>query len=169
MDTDAGQARQFCSPVLARLRMRARARACVLRCTAGAHSDYGMLTLLATDAVPGLQIHRGEAEAGAGGREAPAGTSSGSGSAAAAAPGRWVDVCPKPGTFIINLGDMLERWTNGRYRSTLHRVVNTTGQERYSIAFFFGKPGGGDAPHCVQSANEMSREQGPRAAPAHTA
>lgn len=92
---------------------------------AGAHSDYGMLTLLATDEVPGLQIHR------------DVGTPTNPSAMPAAAAGHWVDVCPKPGTFIINLGDMLERWTNGRYRSTLHRVVNTTGMERYSIAFFF--------------------------------
>lgn len=50
---------------------------------AGAHSDYGMLTILATDDVPGLQIHR---------------DSTG-----------WVDVAPVPGTYIINLGDMLQR------------------------------------------------------------
>ncbi|KAG1675651.1 hypothetical protein FOA52_002360 [Chlamydomonas sp. UWO 241] len=77
---------------------------------AGAHTDYGMLTLLATDEVPGLQFHTG---------------------------GAWHDVAPLPGTFIINLGDMLERWTNGQFHSTLHRVINTTGQERYSIAYFF--------------------------------
>uniref|UniRef100_A0A7R9YQ36 Fe2OG dioxygenase domain-containing protein n=1 Tax=Chlamydomonas euryale TaxID=1486919 RepID=A0A7R9YQ36_9CHLO len=77
---------------------------------AGAHTDYGMLTILKTDEVPGLQIHTS---------------------------GAWRDVPPMPGAFIINLGDMLERWTNGMFHSTLHRVVNTTGQERYSIAFFF--------------------------------
>ena len=49
---------------------------------AGAHSDYGMLTLLKTDEHPGLQIWSG---------------------------GRFVDVPPRPGTFIVNLGDMLER------------------------------------------------------------
>lgn len=76
----------------------------------GAHSDYGMLTILATDGVPGLQAHL---------------------------QGSWVDVAPVPGAFIINLGDMLERWTNGLFKSTLHRVVNTVGKERYSCAFFF--------------------------------
>jgi len=77
---------------------------------AGAHTDYGLLTFLATDEVPGLQIHAG---------------------------GAWRDVAPRPGCLIVNLGDMLERWTNGRYRSTLHRVVTRGGQERYSVACFY--------------------------------
>lgn len=77
---------------------------------AGAHTDYGMLTILATDGTPGLQIYQG---------------------------GEWMDVIPITGTFIVNLGDMLERWTNKIYKSTLHRVITKTEKERYSIAFFF--------------------------------
>ncbi|OQR86101.1 hypothetical protein ACHHYP_10980 [Achlya hypogyna] len=76
----------------------------------GAHSDFGLLTLLSTDEEPGLQIdYRGD----------------------------WVDVPRVENAFIVNVGDLAERWTNGLFRSTRHRVVNTTGRERYSIPFFF--------------------------------
>ncbi|GBG83443.1 hypothetical protein CBR_g37155 [Chara braunii] len=77
---------------------------------AGAHTDYGMFTLLLTDNVPGLQVCRDKE----------------------ASPQVWEDVLPKEGAYIVNLGDMMQIWTNGRYRSTLHRVVKG-GQERYSI------------------------------------
>ncbi|GAB9477298.1 Gibberellin 2-beta-dioxygenase [Globisporangium polare] len=77
---------------------------------AGAHTDYGLITLLSTDENPGLQIfHKGE----------------------------WVDVPPRNDAFIVNIGDMGERWTNGVFQSTRHRVVNLTGKERYSVPFFY--------------------------------
>merc|ERR1712110_223765 len=88
----------------------------------GAHSDYGMLTLLLTDDVPALQIFPRRATAS---------------SEVEVDDAQWVTVAPRPGGFIVNLGDMLERWSNDRYKSTLHRVVNLTGKERYSIPFFF--------------------------------
>jgi len=50
--------------------------------------------------------------------------------------GEWVSAPPLPGTMVINIGDLLERWTDGRLPSTKHRVRNLTGQERYSIAMF---------------------------------
>ncbi|XP_068638221.1 2-oxoglutarate-Fe(II) type oxidoreductase hxnY-like isoform X2 [Aristolochia californica] len=80
---------------------------------AGAHSDYGLITLLATDDVVGLQICKVKD----------------------AQPQIWEYIPPLKGAFIVNLGDMLERWSNGVFRSTLHRVL-MNGQERYSIAFF---------------------------------
>uniref|UniRef100_A0A7C9D504 Aminocyclopropanecarboxylate oxidase n=3 Tax=Opuntia streptacantha TaxID=393608 RepID=A0A7C9D504_OPUST len=80
---------------------------------AGAHSDYGLITLLATDDVVGLQICKDKD----------------------AKPQKWEYVPPVKGAFIVNLGDMLERWSNGVFKSTLHRVIGN-GQDRYSIAFF---------------------------------
>ncbi|PWA96717.1 2-oxoglutarate (2OG) and Fe(II)-dependent oxygenase superfamily protein [Artemisia annua] len=80
---------------------------------ASAHSDYGMMTLLATDAVPGLQVCREKNKH----------------------PRTWENVTHVKGAFIVNLGDMMERWTNCLFRSTLHRVM-PTGKERYSVAFF---------------------------------
>ncbi|CAM9447850.1 unnamed protein product [Laminaria digitata] len=77
---------------------------------AGAHSDYGMMTMLATDDVPGLQVRVN---------------------------GEWCDVPPRPGAFICNIADMLQRWTNDHLKSAVHRVVNKLGRERYSIPFFF--------------------------------
>lgn len=78
----------------------------------GAHSDYGMLTLLLTDDNPGLQILSND--------------------------GIWVDMPPKKGAFVVNIGDMFERWTNGLFKSTIHRVITPKGaKERYSVPFFF--------------------------------
>ncbi|KAI8553761.1 hypothetical protein RHMOL_Rhmol05G0041300 [Rhododendron molle] len=80
---------------------------------AGAHSDFGFMTLLATDDNDGLQICKDKD----------------------AKPQQWEFVAPLKGAFIVNLADMLERWSNCTFRSTLHRVLGN-GQERFSIAYF---------------------------------
>lgn len=74
------------------------------------HTDYGCLTLLYQDSVGGLQVQGSD--------------------------GGWVTAHPIPGTFVVNVGDLLARWTNDRFNSTPHRVVNASGRERYSVAVF---------------------------------
>jgi len=52
--------------------------------------------------------------------------------------GKWIDAVPIPGTFVLNIGDQLARWTNDIFKSTLHRVINKSGRARYSMPLFYG-------------------------------
>ncbi len=77
----------------------------------GEHSDYECFTILAQDEIGGLQVRNRT--------------------------GAWGEARPMSGAFVVNIGEMLMRWTNDHFVSTPHRVVNTSARERYSLAFFF--------------------------------
>lgn len=101
----------------------------------GAHRDHGTITLLAADGEPGLEVLRED--------------------------GSWMTVSAPPDALVVNIGDLLVRWTNGRYVSTVHRVVSPTERDRYSIAFFVNpdadtvvKP----LRSCVDAANPATTE-----------
>lgn len=78
----------------------------------GAHTDYECFTTVWQNGVPGLQM--------------------------LTADGGWQLLPPIPGTFAVNLGDLMQLWTNDKFLSTAHRVINLSGVERYSLVQFFG-------------------------------
>jgi isopenicillin N synthase-like dioxygenase len=75
------------------------------------HSDGGFMTLLAQAQVPGLEVWSRS--------------------------GRWIEAPAIDGALLVNSGDLLAYWTNDRFLSTPHRVINRSGTDRYSIPFFF--------------------------------
>lgn len=74
------------------------------------HSDSGALTILLQDDVGGLQVEHQD---------------------------RWIDVAPTPGALVVNTGDMMQVWSNDRYRAALHRVAPRIDRARYSLPYFF--------------------------------
>ncbi len=76
----------------------------------GPHTDYGHLSFLAQQRVPGLEILTRDEQ--------------------------WIEAPALAGHFLVNNGDLCSRWTNGRFRSALHRVINKTSERRHSIPFF---------------------------------
>ena len=77
----------------------------------GAHTDYGFVTFVLQDEVGGLQV--------------------------LGADGQWIEATPLAGSFVCNIGELLENATGGTLRATTHRVINDSGRERYSCPFFF--------------------------------
>ena len=75
------------------------------------HTDFGVLTVLAQDSVGGLEIQGLD--------------------------GEWLAAPPIPGTLVVNVGDLLGRWSNDTFRSTPHRVINSSGQERLSLVLAY--------------------------------
>ena len=106
----------------------------------GAHKDSGFLTFLLQDDQPGLQVE--------------------------VTPDNWVDAVPKPGAFVVNIGELLEIATNGYLRATVHRVVSPPARkERVSIAFFLGAQLDAEVPIYQLPAQLAAEAAGPTSDP----
>ena len=78
---------------------------------ASPHIDGDFITILAQSEVPGLELRTPEK--------------------------KWIQAPALPGTLLVNAGEILRLWSNGRFRATLHRVINQSGRDRYAIPFFY--------------------------------
>ncbi len=99
------------------------------------HTDYGFITILVQDNLGGLQVCNVN--------------------------GEWIDAPYMPGAFVMNTADILHRWSNGRFISTPHRVINRSGKERYSNPFFFDPDMHAEIiplPGCVTAENPVRYE-----------
>jgi isopenicillin N synthase-like dioxygenase len=94
------------------------------------HTDNSFMTFLAQSNVPGLAVRMPS--------------------------GHWRIVANIPGTFLVNTGNVIMRWTNDRYLSTKHRVINTSDVDRYSIPMFFG-PSGDALIECIPTCQSPER------------
>jgi isopenicillin N synthase-like dioxygenase len=103
----------------------------------GPHTDNSFLTILAREEVPGLAVRL------------PG--------------GEWLAPPVIPGTFLVNLGNVMKRWSNDRFLSTPHGVLNDSGRDRYSIAFFYS-PNPASVIECLPTC--VSADRPPRYAPA---
>jgi isopenicillin N synthase-like dioxygenase len=100
----------------------------------GPHTDFGVLTVLCQDSLGGLQVKTAE--------------------------GEWIHAPPIAGTLVINVADLLARWTDGAYTSTPHRVVNTSERERLSLVLAFDpNPETVIDPREIHGAGYQAREQ----------
>ncbi|KAF7185975.1 2-oxoglutarate-Fe(II) type oxidoreductase hxnY [Pseudocercospora fuligena] len=100
----------------------------------GAHADFSWFTMVLQDTVPGLEILNKD--------------------------GVWIEAAPKKGSFVVNVGQYLERQTNGKFVATVHRVRNKTGERRYSIPFFLSQDPGASI-EVVESCLEEGKEKPP--------
>ncbi|ONG57049.1 2-oxobutyrate oxidase [Pseudoroseomonas deserti] len=105
----------------------------------GAHKDSGLLTFVLQDEIGGLQV---QTEDG------------------------WIDAVPRPGTFVVNIGELLELASNGYLKATVHRVVSpAAGRERFSIAFFLGARLDAEVPLLALPPALAAEAQGPASDP----
>ncbi|KAK4503954.1 hypothetical protein PRZ48_004869 [Zasmidium cellare] len=100
----------------------------------GAHADFSWFTMVLQDKVAGLEVLNRD--------------------------GVWIEAPPKEGTFVVNVGQYLERQTNGKFVATVHRVRNKTGERRYSIPFFLSQDSDADI-EVLESCLEPGQEKPP--------